>query len=179
MTKFDEIIYEIAADNYGLITSAEAREAGVSNMELVQYAKRGRLERIGQGLYRLAQRIPEANDPYAVAVALVGPGAYLYGEGVLGMLGLCPTNPAYVPIATTHRIRRRLPSYIRIKKTDGNESVSSYDGIPAQEVFDAIRSCMTTMLPDRLIAATETAFSQGYIDKEQKEELLASLEVLA
>ena len=96
MTKYDGIIYEIAAGNFGLVTSAEAREAGVTNNELVQYARRGRIERVGQGVYRLARRVPEPNDAYALAIALVGPGAYLYGEAVLGMLGLCPTNPAYL-----------------------------------------------------------------------------------
>ena len=41
MTKFDDI-YEIASVNFGLVTSAQAREAGVTNNELVQYARRGR-----------------------------------------------------------------------------------------------------------------------------------------
>ena len=77
MTKFNDI-YEIASDNYGLITSAQAREVGISNKELVQYAIRGKIERVGQGVYRLVQRIPEPNDGYALAVALVGPGAFLY-----------------------------------------------------------------------------------------------------
>lgn len=86
MTKFNEIIYEIAADNFGLITSPEARDAGVNNQELVQYAQRGRLERLGYEAYRLCQRVPEPNDAYVEALALVSPGAYLYGESVLKML---------------------------------------------------------------------------------------------
>ncbi|NHM16148.1 hypothetical protein GMI69_05665 [Eggerthellaceae bacterium zg-887] len=179
MTKYDDIIYEIASDNFGLITSAEAREAGVTNMELVQYARRGRLERIGQGLYRLAQRIPEANDSYAVAVALVGPEAYLYGEGVLGMLGLCPVNPAYVPVAATKRVRRQLPSYIRVVNPGEGDAVEVYDGIRSQSVADAIRSCMATILPDRLLGAAEAAFAEGYINEDERKALVADLEVIA
>ena len=38
-------IYEYAADNYGLITSAEAKAIGVPNVELVKLAHRGRLTR--------------------------------------------------------------------------------------------------------------------------------------
>ena len=72
--KFDDI-YEQAADDFGLISSSRASELGVTNNELVQYARRGRLERVGHGLYRLARRTPEANDPYALAVALAGGGA--------------------------------------------------------------------------------------------------------
>ena len=35
MTKYEDI-FDIAADNHGLITSAQAREAGITNNELVQ-----------------------------------------------------------------------------------------------------------------------------------------------
>lgn len=178
MTKYDDIIFGIASDNFGLITSTEAREAGVSNMELVQYAQRGRLERIGQGLYRLTQRVPEDNDSYAVAVALVGSEAYLYGEAVLGMLGLCPVNPAYITVATPKRVRRRLPPYIKVINATKEDAVETYDGIRSQSVFAAIRACMTTMLPDRLLAAVDTAFAEGYIRPNEKDGLTAELEAL-
>ena len=178
MTKYDDIIYEIAADNFGLITSAEAREAGVGNMELVQYARRGKLARIGQGLYQLTQRIPEANDSYAIATALVGPEAYLFGEGVLGLLELCPVNPAYTPVATTRRIRKKLPPYIRVMQRKPGDDVKVYEGIRAQSVAEAIRSCMTTVLPDRLMDAAEKAFAEGYINQAQRDELTSELEGL-
>ena len=82
MTQFDKI-YEVAADNYGLVTYAEACEEGVTGAELHRYVKDGRLKRIGLGLYKLTRYIPTINDPYAEAVALVGTGAYLYGESVI------------------------------------------------------------------------------------------------
>lgn len=178
MTKFDGI-YEIAADNFGLVTSAEAREAGVSNNELVQYARRGKIERVGQGVYRLVQRIPEPNDAYALAVALVGPGAYLYGEAVLGMLGLCPTNPAYLHVATSSRIRRNLPEYIRVVRAPGASAGAVYDGVPCQRVADAIRSAMGHMLPDRLADAAARAREEGYITRAEADALAAELGVMA
>lgn len=61
MTKYEKI-YEIAAGNHGLITSAQAREAGVSNNELIQYARRRRIAKVGHGLYRLEQWVPESGD---------------------------------------------------------------------------------------------------------------------
>ncbi len=175
MTKYDDIIYEIAADNFGLITSAEAHEAGVSNKELVQYARRGRIERVGQGVYRLVQRIPEPNDAYALAVALVGPGAYLYGEAVLGMLGLCPTNPAYLHVATPNRVRRSLPDYIRVVRTPGVGAGTAYDGVPCQRVADAIRAAKGHMLLDRLAAAARRGREEGYITRTEGDALSAEL----
>ena len=54
MSKFENI-YEILTDNHGLITSARAREVEISSNELVRYAKRGRIAKVGHGLYQLEQ----------------------------------------------------------------------------------------------------------------------------
>lgn len=178
MTKYGDIIYEIAAGNFGLVTSAEAREAGVTNNELVQYAKRGRIERVGQGVYRLARRVPEPNDAYALAVALVGPGAYLYGEAVLGMLGLCPVNPAYIHVATPRRTRRALPGYLRVVHTPGAGAGAVYDGIPCQHVADAIRSAAHVM-PERRAEAADRAREEGYLTRVERDAILEQLRVHA
>lgn len=73
-------LYEIAADNYGLITSAQAKEAGVSDKEMSAIAKRGRIQRVGRGVYRLTDYIPVENDIYAESVALVGEGLFSMGS---------------------------------------------------------------------------------------------------
>lgn len=161
MTKFDDI-FEIAADNFGLITSAQAKEAGITNNELVQYAVRGKLERVGQGVYRLTQRVPEANDAYALAVALAGSDAFLYGESVIALLDLAPTNPSTLYIATPKRVRRTLPPELKIVKVPGSTKVAYYDGIPSQTVYEAIRLC-DSMMPERLLDAAKKAQSEGYI----------------
>ena len=92
MSYYDDI-YEVAADDYGLVSSATAQKMGVPAIELVKLAKRGRLIHVGRGLYRLARYVPTPYDSYAEAVALVGPEAYLFGESVIAMHGLAPTNP--------------------------------------------------------------------------------------
>ena len=51
MAKIDDIYG--AADDYGLVTSADARALGASDAEVVQYAARGRLERVARGVYRV------------------------------------------------------------------------------------------------------------------------------
>ncbi|NLH91168.1 MAG: type IV toxin-antitoxin system AbiEi family antitoxin domain-containing protein [Atopobium sp.] len=51
MAKIDDIYS--AADDYGLVTSTDARALGVCDAEVVQYAARGRLERVARGVYRV------------------------------------------------------------------------------------------------------------------------------
>ena len=173
MTYFDEI-YELAVDNYGIITSAEARELRIPYKEMNALTKRGRLTRRGHGVYKLARYVPTPNDAYAEAVALVGSKAYLFGESVIAMLGLAPTNPARVFVATPVRMRKKLPEHIVVVKA--NDSVNQYEGIRSQDLIDAVLACKQTMMPERLVEATNEASRRGYISETQKDELLEMLE---
>ena len=53
MSYFDDI-YEVAADNYGLVTTADAAALGIRGNELVRMADRGLLVRRGHGVIWLA-----------------------------------------------------------------------------------------------------------------------------
>jgi hypothetical protein len=173
MTYYEDI-YETAVDNYGLITSAEAKELGVSDQDMSMLTKRGRLIKRGHGVYKLARYVPTPYDAYAEAVVLVGVEAYLYGESVIAMLELAPTNPSRVFVATPSRVRKQLPDYIRLIKA--NDSVVQYEGIPSQSAYDAIRACQKTMMPERLEDATREAERQGYISNKQAAALFKELE---
>lgn len=166
MTYYDDI-YEHAVDNYYLITSEEAASLGIPAIELVKLAKRGRLEHIAHGLYRLSRFIPSDKDPYALAVAHVGKEAFLCGESVLALLELAPTNPAYICVATPKRIRKKLHETIRLEKARGNEKLTFYEGIPSQKVRDAIMSCKSVILPERLREAAIRAREQGYLTEKE------------
>ncbi|WP_446744805.1 type IV toxin-antitoxin system AbiEi family antitoxin domain-containing protein [Silvibacterium acidisoli] len=51
-TRMDEL-YALAEMRDGLLTSKEAREAGIADSVLVRLAQRGRLERVSRGGYRI------------------------------------------------------------------------------------------------------------------------------
>jgi len=162
-----EKIYEYAANNYGLITSTEARTIGIPNVELVKLAGRGRLTRIGHGVYRIYHYVPTPLDKYAEAVAMVGADAYIYGESVLALHGLALVNPTTIRIAVPTRVRKKLPSFISvivIKDMIGQD-ITSYEGIPSQSVFSAIIACKATVMTERLEDAVREAQKQGLITK--------------
>ena len=158
-----DIIYDYAADRYGLITSREARELGIPNVELVKLAHRGRLRRLGHGVYKIVQYTPTTNDKYAEAVALVGYGAALFGESVLAMHDLALVNPVVVYIAVRNRVRKKLPAYIKITCPDIIFDPVEYEGIPSQSVFEAIMACKNTVMSDRLFEAVGIAENQGLV----------------
>ena len=172
MTYYEDI-YEVAADYYGFITSAEAKGLGISDKEMNALTKRGRLVKRGHGVYKLTHYIPTPFDAYAEAVVLVGSRAYLYGESVIAMLGLAPTNQARIFVATPVRTRKSLPDHIVVVKA--HDETTRYEGIPSQSVSDAITACQKTMMPERLEEAVNEARRQGFITDAQKTELLRSL----
>lgn len=174
MTHYEQL-YDMAADNYGIVTSAQAKEEGISDKEMSAIAARGRIRRLGRGVYKIVDYIPVENDPYAEAVALVGEGAYLFGESVLAMLRLAPTNPTCLFVATPKRVRRRLPKNVRVVAAPAGLEPTDYEGVPAQPVADAIRSCKGHVMDDRLAGAAREAARQGYIGKDEERRLLEEL----
>lgn len=61
MAKIDHI-YE-AVDDFGLITSAEAADLGMSRAEMVQQEKLGKLVRVARGVYRMPFGPPSRKLP--------------------------------------------------------------------------------------------------------------------
>ena len=175
MTSYAKI-YEMAADNYGLITNDQAHELGVSTRNLNDLARRGRLIRLGFGVYQLAHYTPTELDPYAQAVALAGPGAFLYGESVLALLDLTMTNPTRMYIGVPGRTRRRLNGGYRIRQFFSNARTRTIEGIAAQIVPDAIRAAIPTVRSDRLVSAACEALRRGLIDEETRDGLVKELE---
>lgn len=163
MSHFDDI-YEVAADNYGLVTSAQARDLGVTKPELSRWVANGRLERRGRGVYRLAKYIPTDLDPYAEAVALVGDGSFLMGEAVLAMHGLALVNPRRITVGTPERIRKSIPEWISPATVKG-KTVTQYEGIPSQTIAEAILDCRDSVMRERLQGAAEEARERGLITK--------------
>jgi hypothetical protein len=164
MTHFD-YVYELAADNYGLVTFAQAQAVGVTSVELRRFVTTGRLERLGHGVYKLVRYIPTPYDQYAEAVALVGPGSYIHGESVLALHNLAMVNPLRTTVTATRRTRKKLPNWIQVVGMDSSDEVLTYEGIPCQSVAGALRFCRNHLMRHRLKDAVRTAIHQGLIDE--------------
>ncbi len=168
MAKIDEIY--AAVDDFGLITSAEAAELGMSNAEMVQQAAMGKLVRVGRGVYRMPIWPHQKAAPYAIAVKTVGEGASLYGESVVALLELAPIDPTKMWIAVPKRTRKNLGEGTKLVKA-GNIVSTWIEGIPCQPVAEAIASAAATIGPKRARQAAEEALRQGYITESDLPEI--------
>lgn len=173
MGHFEEI-YGIAADNYGLVTAAQARDLGVSKSELSRWVDKGRLERRGRGVYKLTMYTPTEFDPYAEAVALVGDGSFLLGESVLAMHGLALANPRQLSIGTPKRTRKALPHWV-VAVTVADKNTTWYEGIPSQTVAEAILDCRGSVMAERLRDAVDVARQKGLVSKTEYQRLKEKL----
>lgn len=164
MSKIDNI-YE-AVDDFGLVTSAEAAKLGMSNAELVQQARMGKLRRVARGVYQMPVWPFQEAAPYAIVVKSAGEGACLYGESVVALLDLAPTDPAKMWVATPRRTRRNLGEGVKVIFGKGIEPMWA-EGVAVQPVADAIVAATTTMGRERALQAASEALRRGYISEEE------------
>ena len=176
MTAF-ETIYEVAVDNFGLVTTREARDLGVSEKALNALAARGRLERRGYGVYRLARHVPTPQDRYAEALALVGSGSILHGESVLALNDLALAEPDVVHVQSPKRCRKALPGWIHVVPPPVVTQPVFYEGVACQPLAEAIRVCRGRIMPERLSEAARAARAKGLLSA--REAVALRREVLA
>ncbi len=156
-------LYEEAAENYGLITTEMAERYGVSGMSLVMLERRGRIQRLGRGVYRIEQFPTSEYDTYAALVAKAGKGAFLWGPTVLAMENLCPTDPATLYVAVPGRIRRSLGRGVVVKNGINDASPARLHGIPSQPIEAAILASRGIIMDERLLAAAQRACDEGLV----------------
>ena len=174
MESYEEL-YDLAEGNFGLITYTQARAIGISIRELDRWVKCGRLEKPTRGVYRVSRFPSSEKDPYAVATEAIGPEAYLYGESVLQLLNLVPTNPTWMYVASPKRVRKRHGESLVVLRGASDCKPINYDGIRCQPLKDAIRSCRATVRPDRRIRAAQEGLRQGYLMKRDSQELIREI----
>ena len=165
MTSY-ETLWDFAEDHYGIITTAQAMAMGIDKHMLPAMAKRGTLIKKGHGVYLAKHHIPRENDVYAHSVAIVGKTAYLRSASVIALLKLAPTNPGVVYVGATARVRRRLPSGLRLVDMRPCDCVL-YEGIRSQPLVEALKTARDegAIEADRIADAATSALEQGLISK--------------
>lgn len=161
--KYREIVRELALDHYGYVTTKDAADAGVPTVELPKLAARGGLVNVAYGLYRVPDIPPTTYDQFAEALLRAGEGAYLHGESVLALFGLADVNPKQIKVAVRRRARPKLPSFIELSRVSDDVHTTSYEGLTAQPVGDAILECRGRIETERLLDAVKQARREGLL----------------
>lgn len=177
MTNWDQI-QQAALGSHGIITFAQARDMGVFPAEMYRWCRRGRLMKVGRGVFRLTAYPSQGFvSDMAALLALAGDGSYLCGESALALYDLCPTRSYVAVVAVPGRFRKtQTPRGMVVKRAVRGYCPVYHDGIPSQRPEDAIRSSIGTMERSRLLEAVEEAENKGYFMPSEAAELRKEIE---
>lgn len=96
----------------GVFTAQRARPAGVSDRMLTYYTKRGDLERVAHGIYRIARLPRHRFEDVIVACLWVGRSAAASHETALVVYGLSDAMPAAVHVSTPDPFHGKRPGVV-------------------------------------------------------------------
>ncbi|HKP76782.1 MAG TPA: type IV toxin-antitoxin system AbiEi family antitoxin domain-containing protein [Longimicrobiaceae bacterium] len=139
-------LFDIAAEQHGYLTASQAQEAGVSRMALVMMARRGTVERVSHGVYRLVQFPISPLGQYMEASLWPGGGVkgVISHESALSIYEVSDVSPAkiHITVPRTFRTRRQPPMNLVLHHADlGEDEVDAVEGIPVTTVERALRDC--------------------------------------
>jgi predicted transcriptional regulator of viral defense system len=168
-------VYEIAADQFGYLTAAQAREAGVNPMALVMMERRQTLERVSRGVYRIVQFPHGPLAEYMEATLWpVGTTGVISHQSALALYGVSDVNPGkiHLTVPTSYRVRRRVPDRLKLHHGNlGEEERTLFEGIPVTTMRRTIRDCRPTLGEDVIAQAIADAERNGRLSRPEADAL--------
>ena len=178
--EWDRKLYGIAEGQLGYFTAAQAKGAGVLQVRLVQLHKRGDIQRVSRGVYRLARYPISPLGQYMEAVLwpqVRRPGVrgVISHASALAIFGLSDASPAkvHVTLPTDARIRREVPRHFVVHYADlPPEDVRDIEGLPVTTPERTIRDAHADHIGSALVRqAVDGGRRTGHLTLDQAERL--------
>jgi len=172
---------ELAADQHGYLTTAQALELGISRDTLRKMAKRGALERVSWGVYRVPTFPLSPLGQYMEACLWpAGPVGVISHQSALAIRDISDVNPAkvHITLPRNFRVRREVPKHLAIHNAELSEDeIDLVDGIPTTTVRRTVIDCHRANLgPTLLRQAINEAVREGHLESAEAEDLRAMVE---
>jgi predicted transcriptional regulator of viral defense system len=169
-------IYEIADEQNGYVTTAQAAGVRVAKNTLAMMARRGVLERVSWGVYRLSRFPVSAMDQYVEASLWpLSTRGVVSHESALAIYGLSDASPTkiHVTVPRSMRVRRRLPPGLVVHRAAlGPADTQIYEGVPVTTPERTIRDCHAAHLGPALVRqAIRDGRRTGHLRVAQAEKL--------
>lgn len=159
----------VATGQYGYVTTADARALGIEPDRLRTMARRGTIEAIAHGLYRIPAVPKTALDQYMEATLWPRGGGVLSHDTALMLHELCDVNPVmvHVTVRADLRVTRAIPAAYRLHRRHLLQTErTQHAGIAIVTPVRAIREAMDSGLDSHLIdQAIDTAHRRGLIGR--------------
>ena len=175
-------LWDIAIEQHGFVTAAQARDEGIAQAAVTMLVQRGKLERAGWGIYRFPEIPVSQYDRYALAVLCTGaPEACLSHETALDCYGISDINPnlIHLTVAANRRVRRQgIKDYVIHRENLAVVQIAWWQRIPIVRPAVAVAQCIESKVPTYLLdQAIANGCRQGYIKTVEAEMLQQKLEI--
>jgi predicted transcriptional regulator of viral defense system len=162
-------LYNIAEDQMGCVTTAQAGAVGVSPMALVMMTRRGTLQRVSRGVYCLVDFPAQPLARYMQATLWpYGRPGVLSHETALSLYELADVDPAkvHITVPADFRVQRAIPGYLVVHHGELlTGDVTRLEGMPITAPARTIRDCIQAPLGSALVThAIDEARRGGMLD---------------
>lgn len=176
-------VFEVAADQHGYFTTEQAVDAGVRRMALVMMERRGVLERVSRGVYRLCQFPPSFLAEFMEAVLWpVGAEGVISHHSALALFGISDVNPdcIHITVPREYRVRReRPPRFVVHHANLPAADRTQVEGIPVTTVERTILDCHAVHIGNDLLQqALEDARRKGLVSRTAAARVADGLDLL-
>lgn len=179
MAVWDQVV-ERAAEQHGYVTTRDAREIDIDPTQLRLFASRGRLERVGRGVYRVPVLPRDEHDELAAAVAWSLGRGVISHESALVLHELADVNPPriHLTVPRDNHPRAAGGDLYRVHRRElPDADITLADGIPVTTVARTIRDCVAAGTdPYQLRLAIDRAELDGRLRRARAAELRAALD---
>jgi len=160
-------LYDIAEQQAGYFTAAQAKQSGFSQPQLTYHVRSGRLVRVKWGVYRLALFPSSSHEDLYVAWLEAGPKAVISHESALALYDLSDVLPGRIHLIIPRSAsRRRVGLALHTSQLDPAD-VTTIAGLPVTSVSRTIVDVAVSGLADELvIQAVHEALRKGLTSHE-------------
>jgi predicted transcriptional regulator of viral defense system len=168
-------LYQIAEQQAGYLTVAQARKAGFSRSLLSYHVGTGRFRRVRPRVYRFVQFPALPHEDLYVAWLQAGPAAVISHDSALALYDLSDLLPDQIHVTVPRTAsRRRRGIRLHTKRLD-QEDVTRYEGLPVTTVLRTPVDVTAAGLADEQVRqAIQEALRRGLVAREGLLRLTAS-----
>jgi len=150
-----DVLWGVAVDQYGFVTTNDARSLGIAPVAVRQLVKRGQLEPAAHGVYRFPRFPVSEDDHFMLAVLWTGKaGTRLSGATALATYAACDVNPTKIhlclPVGARTRRRGGEGYELHYENLQDHET-AWWQNIPTVTLNTAIRQSFAAQLPTYLL----------------------------
>jgi predicted transcriptional regulator of viral defense system len=162
-----DALYQLAEQQAGYFTAAQAREAGFTYSLLSYHVGTGRFERVRPRVYRIVQFPSSPHEDLYVAWLQAGPHAVISHDSALVLYDLSDLLPHRIHVTVPRTVSRRRPELQLHTKRLEPEDVTRYEGLPVTTVLRTLVDVAAAGLADEQVQQTiQEALRRGLVTRE-------------